>query len=81
MTFENMSNITKQENNLWADFVKRTEHLSGADLAAEMDRHCEAINQLERDRPGDSEELRQERALLRQMRAVALTRPQEQPAA
>jgi hypothetical protein len=73
-----MSNITDQ---LWADFVKRTERLSGADLAAEMDRHCEAINQLERDKPGDSEELRQERALLRQMRAVALTRPQEQPAA
>jgi hypothetical protein len=73
-----MSNITDQ---LWADFVKRTEHLSAAELAAEMDKHCQAINQLERDKPGDSEELRQERALLRQMRAVALTRPQEQPAA
>lgn len=81
MTFENMSNITEQENNLWADFERRTQHMTGRELAAEMDRHCEAINQLERDKPGDSEELRQERALLRQMRAVALTRPQEQPAA
>lgn len=81
MTFENMSNITEQENNLWADFERRAEHMTGRELAAEMDRHCEAINQLERDKPGDSQELRQERALLRQMRAVALTRPQEQPAA
>jgi hypothetical protein len=64
-----MSNITDQ---LWADFVKRTEHLSSADLAAEMDRHCEAINELERDKPGDSEELQQECALLREMRATAL---------
>ena len=81
MTFENMSNITEQENNLWADFVKRTEHLSGAELAAEMDRHCEAINELERDKPGDSEGLRQERALLREMRAIALTRKHGQSAA
>jgi hypothetical protein len=73
-----MSNIADQ---LWADFERRTQHMTGRELAAEMDRHCEAINQLERDKPGDSEELRQERALLRQMRAVALTRPQEQPAA
>jgi hypothetical protein len=73
-----MSNITDQ---LWADFEKRTEHLSGAELAAEMDKHCQAINELERDKPGDSQELLQERALLRQMRAIALTRPQEQPAA
>jgi hypothetical protein len=81
MTFENMSNITEQENNLWADFVKRTEHLSSADLAAEMDRHCEGLDELERDKPGDSEELRQERALLREMRAIALTRKHEQSAA
>jgi len=73
-----MSNITDQP---WADFVKRTEHLSGAELAAEMDKHCQAMEELERDKPGDSEELRQERAVLREMRAIALTRPQEQPAA
>jgi hypothetical protein len=76
-----MSALREQENQLWADFERRTQHMTGRELAAEMDRHCEAINQLERDKPGDSEELRQERALLRQMRAVALTRPQEQPAA
>jgi hypothetical protein len=73
-----MSNITDQ---LWADFEKRTEHLYGAELSAEMDNHCDAIDELERDKPGDSEELRQERALLREMRAIALTRRQEQPAA
>jgi hypothetical protein len=50
-------------------------------LAAEMDKHCDAIDELERDKPGDSKELRQERALLREMRAIALTRRQEQPAA
>jgi hypothetical protein len=76
-----MSALREQENQLWADFKQRTEHMTGRELAAEMDRHCEAINQLERDKPGDSQELRQERALLREMRAVALTRPQEQPAA
>jgi hypothetical protein len=81
MSFENMSNITEQENNLWADFERRTEHMTGRELAAEMDKHCQAINELERDKPGDSQELRQERALLRQMRAIALTRKHEQPAA
>jgi hypothetical protein len=78
MNFENMSNITDQ---LWADFERRTEHMAGRELAAEMDRHCEAINELERDKPGDSEGLRQERALLREMRAIALTCKHEQSAA
>ena len=50
-----MSTLREQENQLWADFVKRTEHLSGAELATEMDKHCQAINELEREKPGDSE--------------------------
>jgi hypothetical protein len=67
-----MSALREQENQLWADFKQRTEHMTGCELSAEMDRHCEAINELERDKPGDSEELQQERALLREMRATAL---------
>jgi hypothetical protein len=67
-----MSTLREQENQLWADFKQRTEHTTVCELSAEMDRHCEAINELERDKPGDSEELQQERALLREMRATAL---------
>jgi hypothetical protein len=67
-----VSSLREQENQLWADFEKRTEHLYGAELSAEMDKHCDAIQELERDKPGDSDELRQERAVLRHMRATAL---------
>lgn len=72
MSFETMSTLREQENQLWADFERRTEHMMGRELAAEMNKHCDAIDELERDKPGDSEELRKERALLREMRAAAL---------
>jgi len=68
MTFETMSTLREQENQLWADFERRTEHMMGSELAVQMNRHCDAIDELERDKPGDSEELRKERALLREMR-------------
>jgi hypothetical protein len=67
-----VSTLHEKQNQLWADFEKRTEHMTGRELAAEMDKHCDAMQELERDKPGDSDELRQERAVLREMRAAAL---------
>jgi hypothetical protein len=38
-----MSTLREQENQLWADFERRTEHMTGRELAAEMDRHIEQL--------------------------------------
>jgi len=43
MTFETMSTLREQENQLWADFERRTEHMMGRELAAEMDRHIKQL--------------------------------------
>jgi len=44
-----MENITDKRNRLWDEFEKRTEHLYGADLAEEMDRFGQSMDELERE--------------------------------